>query len=315
MRDAQCVILGGVLYVGGGLILPGNHAQLFSTPVHPMKWSAYSTPTGLYGLTTYHSQLVLVGGRETSTDTTTNKLWTSDAGVDWNVSLPPMPTARYGLSAVNTGTPECLIVAGGGGVGGGKVDTVEVLTDGEWWTVESLPKKCYYVKSTLHNGKVYLMGGSYQGTDVYYCDVKSLLVWCQQYHVNRRSPFPLWSQFQVPNKWSSPASFGGSLLSIGGGTNSADIVALSPLHQVWVHVGKIPVVLHSAASIVLTTGELVVIGGRIGGMYSAKVKVFKASLIGEYYRSELGVGFTGKISHIFSTSYVVGHCWAVGVRE
>ena len=87
----------------------------------------------------------------------------------------------------------------------------------------------------------------------------------------------------MPNDYSSAASFGGSLVSIGGitsgGDYSADFVALSPLNQVWVHVGKVPDALWAAGSIVLPTGDLVVIGGGIGRQRSAMV--FKASLTGE----------------------------------
>ena len=47
----------------------------------------------------------------------------------------------------------------------------------------------------------------------------------------------------------------------------------------WVHVGKVPEALNSAGSIVLPTGDLLVIGGWIGVDYSARV--FKASFTGE----------------------------------
>ena len=74
-----------------------------------------------YGtLTTYRSQLVLVGGIErTGTafnpTTATNKLWTlSEAGVhEWQESLPPMPTKRCRPAVVSATDPECLIVIGG----------------------------------------------------------------------------------------------------------------------------------------------------------------------------------------------------------
>jgi hypothetical protein len=63
------------------------------------------------GLSTYHSQLVLVGGQLNGCPT--NKVWVSDDGYSWNTSLPSMPTAREFPIVVNTGTPEYLLVAGG----------------------------------------------------------------------------------------------------------------------------------------------------------------------------------------------------------
>ena len=271
VKNHQCVILNDVLYIGGGWTSSTTtNDQLFVSPTHHIKWSTRSTPTSLFALTTYHSQLVLVGG------TAGDKLLTSNAGMDWKASLPPMPTSRYAASAVNTGSPECLIVAGGrSGRENMPVDIVEVLIESKWWTVEPLPRICSYMQTTVHDGKWFLAGG---GRACFYCDMKSLLVQCQQSHVNKGSPVPLWSLSQAPSLHSSLASFGRSLISIGG--DPPDIAALSPLSQVWVPVGKVPVSLKSiAASIALTTGDLIVVGGETKEGFSDNV--FKASLRGE----------------------------------
>lgn len=123
--------------------------------MHSLNWTVCSTPTEFYALTTYHSQLVLVGGIKAGRPT--NQLWTSHAGLDWKASLPPKRTACYWSSAVNTGSPENLIVAGGRG-GTGNVSTVEVFTDldKQWWIVKDLPRRCACMKCTLHDGNVYL---------------------------------------------------------------------------------------------------------------------------------------------------------------
>ncbi len=93
---------------------PTPHAdyKLFKSSADLNTWTHVPTPTEYFGLTTYHSQPVLVGGKIGRDPT--NKLWTSpNGGLDWVESLPPMPTSRWSPSVVNTGTPECLIVAGG----------------------------------------------------------------------------------------------------------------------------------------------------------------------------------------------------------
>ena len=41
-----------------------------------------------YGISTYRSQLVLVGGLDQTTEQPTNKLWVSDDGNKWEPSLP-----------------------------------------------------------------------------------------------------------------------------------------------------------------------------------------------------------------------------------
>ena len=84
------------------------------------------------GLYPYHLPLPASGN-------ITNKLWTSDTGIIWHPSLPPMPTRRYHSVAVNIGSdPECLVVAGGTN-GSMNLDTVEVLVGEQWSTLERLP--------------------------------------------------------------------------------------------------------------------------------------------------------------------------------
>ena len=293
MRDPQCVLLHDVLYVGGGNTHTNGPVLFMSwTVTKRLVWDVCRTPTELYALTTYHSQLVLVGGNEPSTPPKpSNMLWTlsSDAGTNWQPSIQEMPTKRWGAAAMNTGTPEYLVVAGGVGVGVTYLDTVEVFTGKEWCTVESLPKPCCYLKWTSHEGKYYLYGGDHRNTAIYSCDIKLLLKSCEQSGVNK-TPFPLWSQFPLPSKYSSLASFGQHLISIGGISNtsttnrSPDILALSPLSQSWVHVGKLPIGICTTASIVLPTGELVIIGGNpntAGGKVLFSARVFKATLRGE----------------------------------
>ena len=79
-------------------------------------WTVLKPPEGLecFGLTSYNSQLLVVGGKERGK--VTNKVWTSDNRTDWQFSLPPMPNGRVSPLATNTGTsPECVVVAGGKG--------------------------------------------------------------------------------------------------------------------------------------------------------------------------------------------------------
>ena len=287
MSDPQCVLLHDVLYVGGRT---RDRYKMFVSKIvtKPLVWDVCRTPTELYALTTYHSQLVLVGGA-TSSGQPSNMLWTlsSDSEMNWQSSIKDMPTKRWGASAMNTETPEYLVVAGGVGVSHTALKTVEVFTGKEWCTIEHLLKPCYYLKSTKHEGKYFLCGGDHQGSDVYSCDHRLLLESCEQSGISDS----LWSPFQGPLRWSSPASFGQHLISIGGGDTthySDNISVLYPHNQSWVHVGKLPFALHSAASIVLPTGELVVIGGETrltnssdAGIQSFSARVFKATLKGK----------------------------------
>ena len=283
MRIAQCVLLQNTIYLGGGYTSSlESDASLFISSTDLNSWSQVTTPTRYYGLTTYHSQVVLVGGVEPDTGMITNKLWTLKGGTNWQPSLPPMPTSRYGLSALNTGSPECLVVSGGADSGRDEVNVVEILKDNEWSSVQPLPKACSSLKSTLHKGRLYLMGGLKQGPSVFHCKLESLL---NEDHTQEMSHSSgLWSELQIHLERSSPSSFANQLISTGGhlsnAVRSSEICAYSPHTLSWLHVGNLPIELVSTATIVLPTGELVVLGGWGSSGYSNRV--FKASLKGDY---------------------------------
>ena len=281
MSHPQCVLLNGVLYVGGNLEHAWDRTKLFASKTKNFVWKVCPTPTYYYALTTYNSQLVLVGGLDIDNRELSSKLWSlvCATGVKWNSSgIKEMRVKRWEATAVNVGNPECLVVAGGLGADNSILDIVEVYNGQEWFIVEPLPCQCSHLKSTLHEGKYYLCGGNHQGTDIYSCNPKLLVKSCKQ---STSSITPLWNKFQVPLKHSSLASFGQHLVAIGGKqlVISPDIVALSPFSQLWILVGKMPIALHSCASIGLPSGELVVIGGHTETTHCARV--YKAKIRGK----------------------------------
>lgn len=286
-RDAQCVLLHNKLYVGGGYnkgIPTLTDNELFESPTdQPIKWKSHKTPTSGYALTTYRSQLVLIGGID-STNKVTDKVWTSDTGTCWKSSLPETPTKRWMSTAENIGDPECLVLAGGRGedLEARELDSVEVFTGKTWWTVEPLPGKCSYVNSTLHDGRLYLVGGFTPDTIAYYCDVQSLIAQCREFFTISPER-PLWNEFKPLSSCS--ASFGRHLVFIGGRTPhfSPDVVALSHLSQAQVHVGEVPIALHRTAAVVLPIGDLVVIGGATTLTDGGSARVFRTSLKGEHH--------------------------------
>ena len=253
ISDAQCVFINNRLYVGSGFISSKRFTQLFVTSTNLDLLYELTTPTSHYALTTYNSQPVLVGGELSSTNKLSNQLWIRNERKDiWDPSLlPPMPTARRYPSAINTGSTEYIIVAGGFGEIG-PVDVVEVLKQGQWWTLHSLPEPCWGMRSTLHKGKWYL--NSLRGY-MFCCNLESLLSGYGESN-------DVWSIIDNNVMGYSIASFGQELITIGrsrqGSTSS--IHTLSPLTQSWVHVEDMPGELFYFSIIVLPTRELVVWG-------------------------------------------------------
>lgn len=183
-RDHNCVLLNNKLYVDDG-DRSAPDLKLSSTDFN--SWTRLTTPTSLYALTTYRSQLVLLGGVDS------NMVWTLDADNNWQPSLPPMPTAKNRFTAVNTGSPgvpECIVVAGGRKLGHGILRTVEVMVNEQWSTVQPLPIAGRLKKSTIHNGKLYLMGSLSSGYTCCCCDIKSLIDSAMHPDANL---LPLWS--------------------------------------------------------------------------------------------------------------------------
>ena len=246
----------------------GTKKKLFVSTTDLKSWIPYDTPTYWYALTTYHSQLVLIGGCYYNSVAATNGVWVAGENIKWQVSLPPMKIRRSSSSAINTGRTQCIVVAGGYGTGRRLLKSVEVLTRGKWSSVKSLPKPCTDAKCAVHNGFLYLMGGHELGTSVFYCKLDSLLS-------SSRSG-SLWKEFQAPLEYSSCVTFCHHLLSVGG-SSSSSIHVYTPLTRSWVHVEDLPVTLESIASTVISTGELIVIGG------PWSYKVYKASVIGKNY--------------------------------
>ena len=275
MYHSQCVSLHGKIYVGGGYTSSGDPYKLFISS-DLKSWNIFNTPTKYYALTTYHSQLVLIGGMERN-EYCTNKVWTTGAErIEWLSSLPPMGISRRSSSAINTQSKqnqaECIIVTGGLKTPGVRLNTVEVFVQGEWSIVQPLPLQCFCIKCTIHDEILYLMGSYQQDNSVLYCELDSLL----------SSNDTLWKTFRVPLYYSSCVTFHRHLVSVGGSSTSplSKIYAYSPLTRSWLHVGDLPFELESTTSTVISTGELVVIGGRTTNTSNSR-KVYKASLKGK----------------------------------
>ncbi len=148
------------------------HTLHISTDLH--SWTTTRAPYKGSSLTTYQSKFVLVGGRHPSTYEPTNSLLTSTTGRDWKPSLRAMPTRRYFPSSVSGGSPEVLVVAGGCGSHGGRLDVVEVLLNDHWTTADSLPSSCWIMRSTFHEGNFYFTGGAGKREILFICSLESL---------------------------------------------------------------------------------------------------------------------------------------------
>ena len=263
MYNANAAVLENKVYIGGRILNIGStsSSKLLIYDFTEDLWDILDTPTQWYALTTYHSQLVLVGGVDpyTYAESVTNKLWVLEEQDNWNQSLPPMITKRYQASAVGAG--DHLIVAGGCASSVvGALDVVEVYDGHQWMQVQSLPKACSSMKSALLEGNWYLAGGMGQGRKVYYTSLKLLIT---NSGVTEQSS--VWEEVSdAPLEWSTLAVFRNQLIAVGGGNYYSSAIYMYSSTSYWVHVGDLPVTYSSTCTLVLPTGELLVVGTKSG---------------------------------------------------
>ena len=257
------------VYVGGGMT-SGNRrywASLYIYTPATDTWTTLNTPVFWFGLTTYHSQLVLVGGWEYVDENIvgepTNKLWTLSEDGQWQKTLPPMPTPCSDASAVSHGD-HLLMISGDG------PNKIHVYNGHHWASAQHPRDHLYPIKSTIFNGDWYVMGS---GGIVYSASLDSLLASCQPSETSQ--PSSLWKRLtDVPSKDCYPAVFGNRLVAVGRKltltSTPSSLYAYSSLTQSWVHMGDAPISLMSDAfgdipppcAVLLPSNELMIVNGR-----------------------------------------------------
>lgn len=200
--DAHVALLGDQLYLLKDILFVSTITPTGASALQ--KLAHVSLPFAASGcsLATYKSKLVLVGGFES------NALWTGDIGIGWTydnpknveidlhwkTSLPPMSTIRCSTpSVINTGSPECLVVAGTNKLSD-ELCSVEVLIKDKWWCVGALPNPIGNL--TLHKGRVYLSGKGL----AFHCDLKTLKDYCaDSKKASDSNSHPGWSTIPLPD--------------------------------------------------------------------------------------------------------------------
>ena len=258
---AHAVWLKDKVYVGGGWTSGSirDLARLYIYTPATDTWTTLDTPVFWFGLTTYHSQLVLVGGRkyvcENVVGEPTDKLWTLGEDGQWQETLPPMPTPCANISAVNHGD-HFLVISD---------DNVYVYNGHHWASAQHLPQELYFIKSTIFNGHLYLMGDESQKTCVYSASLDSLLASCQPSETSQ--PSSLWKRLtDVPSPSCCPAVFGNRLVAVGkrstGTTTPSSLYIYSSLTQSWVLTADAPSIpIHFSCAILLPSNELMIVSG------------------------------------------------------
>ena len=263
---AKAVWLKDKVYVAGGTAFGSirNKARLYIYTPATDTWTTLDTPVYFSALTTYHSQLVLVGGMEYIGENVegerTNKLWTLSENGQWQETLPPMPKICGSPSAVSHG--DHLLV-----ISGDYSNKVYVYNGHHWASAQHPPQHLYSLKSTVFNGHWYLMG---EGGIVYSASLDSLLASCQPSETSQ--PSSLWKRLgtNAPSKFCCPVAFGNRLVAVGkrsliGKATPSCLYAYSSHTQSWVHMADaplIPIFSTYPCAVLLPSNELIFVSAQ-----------------------------------------------------
>lgn len=256
-ESTQCVLVKGQLCVGTEYTVHVASPDLKS-------WKKMVTCNHDFALASYDSQILTIGGLDSTRNREiTDRSWI----VNFNKceclpsSLPPMLTKRHSASAVNIESAMSLVVAGGADENK-VIDSVEVMLNGRWSFVQSLFTPLFGLRSVVHDDSLFFMGGA--SYDVYHCKVEDILQACANTESKCKDPCSLWSRFPSLLGQKSPVSFGKHLVVVGveQTTFFTEIQAYSSTTQPapWVGVADVPNELKHCASLILPTGEILVMG-------------------------------------------------------
>ena len=76
VEDAQAVVIGGRLYIGGGRA-EGSDDKVLEYTIQGGKWREIETPVRYFGMAVVKNQLIITGGWDK--DEVTNEVWVLDS--------------------------------------------------------------------------------------------------------------------------------------------------------------------------------------------------------------------------------------------
>lgn len=270
------MLLNNKVYITYDFKFPKEAVLRCSRTDYIKSWISLSLPDiKWFSLATYRSQLVLVGGWNIHNGKVLNELWVSDTGTNWQKSLPSMPTHRYGVATTSSRSSQHLVVAGGYGGNGIRIlDKVEVLSEGEWTSLQPIPSPQSRLSLTFHNGNLFVNA---HRDRVHYCKLESMLATCKS---KEKGGSGLWKTLSTPFSYAALVSLGAQLVAVGDRLD--EIYAFSTLAQSWFQVGDVvDKVIQCIRSITATPkGQLLVICGSKGMLIKTK-GMFAREVVGE----------------------------------
>ena len=277
LRGGKITVINGKVYCGGGITDVDDDDQYIVYCYDPSqdKWTTLPPlPVIWFGLGQVNGKLVAVGGVKKSTGKEINDVYTYDEqSQEWKQAIPPMPTARHSLSVLSL---QSALVAAGGFMSTFR-DAVEIFKPdtSQWYRTDPLPTACYDISLVAIGNTCYALGGVGSGSflnQALYASVDDLLGNAvpanQTTHSGSSDTQSAWKTLpNTPTYRPAAAVLAGNLLAIGGDETyrgeaaMKEVYMYSPFTNSWIYVSDLPAPRAITAVAVLSSTEVLVIGG------------------------------------------------------
>ena len=242
-----------------------------------------------FGLGQVNGELVAVGGVKMSEYKPTNEVYTYNE--KWKQTIPPMPTARWSPGVLSL--QSALVVAGGASLSPlpSCISSVEIFkTDtSQWYRTDPIPTACYDVSLVTIGNTCYALGGwndLHLNQAPVYASVDDLLGNAisanQTIHSGSSDTQSAWKTLpNTPTYRPAAAVLAGNILAIGGqemsgvGAVMKEVYMYSPSINSWIYISDLPAPRSGTTFAVLSSTELLVIGGWNGSRVNT---VYKGTL-------------------------------------
>ena len=270
-RKAPCELSSPYNAVADGIALYARHEDnVYAFTTSTSSWSRLpDSPTSNCPSVIVNNLLTLVGGMHG--DTATNQLFSltgEGSGRRWTEEFPPMPTERYGSTALCTGT--ALIVVGGMGEDFSTPQTVEVMnTETLQWSIAGhLPQPVLYASGAVCGDRIYILPIESRSKSMYTCPVSALIQSCWS-----RPTANVWNKVAAPPVTNTTCvSILGRLLTIGGEDSNQKLTTAvhmyNPDSNSWEAISHMATPRCDCIAAVLPNNQLMVVGGWTGHSFN-----------------------------------------------
>ena len=223
-----------------------------------------------FGLGQVSGKLVAVGGLNNIL-LPINDVYTYDErSRKWKQIIPPMPTARSSPAVLSLQSASVVV----GGIPYTAAVEIFKPDTSQWYRTDPLPTACYSVSLVAIGNTCYALGGYNRShiSQALYASVDDLLGNAvpakQTTHSGSSDTQSAWKTLpNTPTYQPAVAVLAGNLLAIGGketsegGAAKKEVYMYSPSTNSWIYISDLPAPRSGAAVAVLSSTEILVIGG------------------------------------------------------